>query len=154
MKPTLQFKLTQHLTLTPQLQESIRLLQLSTVELGQEIERMVQENPLLELEDVSGGETAEYRSLPLDDQPEPLSSELPGIQDDAEAKLLSGGIDAEAKSGPMDEPDWFNDEGSPRNSRDDDEEREFPQQAAEPPNLREHLSRNSASARFRNETGG
>jgi RNA polymerase sigma-54 factor len=139
MKPTLQFKLTQHLTLTPQLQESIRLLQLSTVELGQEIERMVQENPLLELEDGSGGETAEYRSLPLDDQPEPLSSELPGIQDDAEAKLLSGGIDAEAKGGLTDESEWFNDEGSPRNSRDDDEEREFPQQAAEPPNLREHL---------------
>jgi len=39
MKPTLQFRLSQHLTLTPQLQQSIRLLQLSTVELNQEIEK-------------------------------------------------------------------------------------------------------------------
>ena len=48
MKQTLQLKLTQHLTLTPQLQQSIRLLQLSTLELNAEVERMLQENPLLE----------------------------------------------------------------------------------------------------------
>src|SRR3970040_1912549 len=54
MKPTLQFRLSQHLTLTPQLQQSIRLLQLSTVELNQEIERMLMENPILEREDIEG----------------------------------------------------------------------------------------------------
>ncbi len=48
MKQTLQLKLTQHLTLTPQLQQSIRLLQLSTLELNAEVERILQENPLLE----------------------------------------------------------------------------------------------------------
>jgi len=48
MKQTLQLRLTQHLTLTPQLQQSIRLLQLSTVELNQEIERLLTENPILE----------------------------------------------------------------------------------------------------------
>ena len=48
MKPTLQFRLSQHLTLTPQLQQAIRLLQLSTVELNQEIERLLAENPVLE----------------------------------------------------------------------------------------------------------
>ena len=51
MKPTLQFRLSQHLTLTPQLQQSIRLLQLSTVELNQEIEQLLMENPILERED-------------------------------------------------------------------------------------------------------
>src|SRR3954447_25995064 len=51
MKQTLQLKLSQHLTLTPQLQQSIRLLQLSTVELNAEVERMLQENPLLEKAD-------------------------------------------------------------------------------------------------------
>src|SRR5918992_5981203 len=51
MKPSLQFRLSQHLTLTPQLQQSIRLLQLSTVELNQEIERLLMENPALERED-------------------------------------------------------------------------------------------------------
>ena len=51
MKPSLQFRLSQHLTLTPQLQQSIRLLQLSTVELNQEIERLLMENPALEREE-------------------------------------------------------------------------------------------------------
>src|SRR5258706_13607766 len=48
MKHSLQLKLSHHLTLTPQLQQSIRLLQLSTVELNQELERYRAENPLLE----------------------------------------------------------------------------------------------------------
>ena len=51
MKPALQLKLSHQLKLTPQLQQSIRLLQLSTIELSQEVERIVQENPLLELQD-------------------------------------------------------------------------------------------------------
>ncbi len=48
MRQTLQLRLSQHLALTPQLQQSIRLLQLSTLELNQEIEQALQENPLLE----------------------------------------------------------------------------------------------------------
>ncbi len=51
MKQTLQLKLSQHLALTPQLQQSIRLLQLSSLELNQEIEQALQDNPLLELEE-------------------------------------------------------------------------------------------------------
>ena len=48
MKPSLQLKLTQHLALTPQLQQSIRLLQLSTLELEHELESFLSANPLLE----------------------------------------------------------------------------------------------------------
>lgn len=51
MKPTLQFRLSQHLALTPQLQQSIRLLQLSTLELHQEVEQMLEQNPFLETDD-------------------------------------------------------------------------------------------------------
>jgi RNA polymerase sigma-54 factor len=51
VKPALQLRLSQHLTLTPQLQQSIRLLQLSTVELNQEIEQALAENPILEREE-------------------------------------------------------------------------------------------------------
>jgi len=58
VKQTLQLKLSQHLTLTPQLQQSIRLLQLSTLELNAEVERMLQENPLLEKEEQEGEEGA------------------------------------------------------------------------------------------------
>ncbi|WP_024973685.1 RNA polymerase factor sigma-54 [Ralstonia pickettii] len=50
MKQSLQLRLSQHLALTPQLQQSIRLLQLSTIELQQEVEQALTENPLLERE--------------------------------------------------------------------------------------------------------
>jgi RNA polymerase sigma-54 factor len=53
MKPSLQVRLSQHLALTPQLQQSIRLLQLSTLELHQEIEQMLDQNPFLETEEDS-----------------------------------------------------------------------------------------------------
>jgi RNA polymerase sigma-54 factor len=56
MKHSLQLRLSQHLTLTPQLQQSIRLLQLSTIELNQEIEKFLLDNPLLEREDGSPNE--------------------------------------------------------------------------------------------------
>ena len=51
MKPSLQVRLSQHLALTPQLQQSIRLLQLSTLELHQEVEQMLEQNPFLETEE-------------------------------------------------------------------------------------------------------
>jgi RNA polymerase sigma-54 factor len=51
MKPSLQLRLSQHLALTPQLQQSIRLLQLSTLELHQEVEQMLEQNPFLEAEE-------------------------------------------------------------------------------------------------------
>jgi RNA polymerase sigma-54 factor len=48
MRQGLQLRLSQHLALTPQLQQSIRLLQLSTLELNAEIDQALQDNPLLE----------------------------------------------------------------------------------------------------------
>jgi RNA polymerase sigma-54 factor len=48
MKQSLQLKLGQHLALTPQLQQAIKLLQLSTLDLQQAIEEALEENPLLE----------------------------------------------------------------------------------------------------------
>jgi RNA polymerase sigma-54 factor len=48
MKPSLQLRIGQHLALTPQLQQSLKLLQMSTLELSQEIEQFLVENPLLE----------------------------------------------------------------------------------------------------------
>jgi RNA polymerase sigma-54 factor len=49
MKQSLQLKLGQQLTMTPQLQQAIRLLQLSTMDLQQEIQQALDTNPLLEL---------------------------------------------------------------------------------------------------------
>ncbi len=49
MKQGLSLRVSQHLALTPQLQQSIRLLQLSTLELSQEVEQMLGDNPFLEV---------------------------------------------------------------------------------------------------------
>ena len=51
MKASLQLKMNQQLAMTPQLQQAIRLLQLSTLDLQQEIQQALDDNPLLELED-------------------------------------------------------------------------------------------------------
>jgi RNA polymerase sigma-54 factor len=64
MKPSLQLRLSAHLALTPQLQQSIRLLQLSTLELQQEVEQMLEQNPFLDVEE---------DSIP---SPEPLAERL------------------------------------------------------------------------------
>ncbi len=138
MKPTLQFKLSQHLTLTPQLQQSIRLLQLSTLELSQEIERIVQENPLLELDDAAGGDGLDYRNAASDGLVTPMS-DLVDIPDESSTGVLSLDCDSDIKNAPG-ELDWFSDESVFRQARDDDDERDFPQQAAEPPSLREYLN--------------
>ncbi|MGL4858909.1 MAG: RNA polymerase factor sigma-54, partial [Enterobacteriaceae bacterium] len=72
MKQGLQLRLSQQLTMTPQLQQAIRLLQLSTVELQQEIQQALESNPLLEQLDN------------LDEIPSPVSSSNEQ-QDSAEA---------------------------------------------------------------------
>jgi len=77
MKQGLSLRVSQHLALTPQLQQSIRLLQLSTLELTQEIEQMLDENPFLE-KDHEAAEREEY-GLAQEDTPvqtDTLASEL------------------------------------------------------------------------------
>lgn len=59
MKPSLQLKFSQQLTMTPQLQQAIRLLQLSTLDLQQEIQEALDNNPLLELEEQLSGSNQE-----------------------------------------------------------------------------------------------
>jgi len=51
MKHSLQLRIGQHLTMTPQLQQAIRLLQLSTLELQTEIQEALESNPMLEMEE-------------------------------------------------------------------------------------------------------
>ncbi|PIE40641.1 MAG: RNA polymerase factor sigma-54 [Gammaproteobacteria bacterium] len=57
MKPTLQLKIGQHLTMTPQLQQAIRLLQLSSLDLQSEVQEALESNPLLETDDSPETET-------------------------------------------------------------------------------------------------
>ena len=55
MRQSLQLRLGQQLTMTPQLQQAIRLLQLSTLDLQQEIQEALDSNPLLEVEEAEYG---------------------------------------------------------------------------------------------------
>ena len=48
MKASLVLKMGQHLTMTPQLQQAIRLLQMSTLDLQEEIQEALDSNPMLE----------------------------------------------------------------------------------------------------------
>lgn len=59
MKQSLQLKMGQQLAMTPQLQQAIRMLQMSTLELQQEIQQALDENPLLEREEDEGEQAVE-----------------------------------------------------------------------------------------------
>jgi RNA polymerase sigma-54 factor len=124
MKPSLQFRLSQHLTLTPQLQQSIRLLQLSTIELNQEIERVLMENPVLEREDAH--EEHESAAAP----PPPGAGSAPEA---------SGTSPAEAPPDTPPDADWPVDVSFGGRSADDDEDGDRSFGTADTPTLREHL---------------
>ncbi len=73
LKPSLQLKLGQSLTMTPQLQQAIRLLQLPVLDLNAEIQEALEENIMLEMEDLpelpqtSAETTAEVETIKADD---------------------------------------------------------------------------------------
>jgi RNA polymerase sigma-54 factor len=126
MKPTLQLRISQQLTLTPQLQQAIRLLQLSTLDMHQEVARLLEENPMLEMADESAAS--------------PFSTE-------SRSTATTSGEETEQKHSDNDdrgaddygnEPaDWNLGGGTVRST--DDEDETYPEQAAEQASLRAHL---------------
>jgi RNA polymerase sigma-54 factor len=148
MKQTLQLKLSQHLTLTPQLQQSIRLLQLSTLELNAEVERMLQENPLLEKEneDEEGAPPESAVATPGPGAAEAADAPRAGEGDDDRAEEPIDTADATESGVPAAEAD-FTDDGGGGGSGDgdwgsapagDDDDEFYPQQVASS-TLRDHL---------------
>ena len=133
MKQTLQLKVSQQLRLTPQLQQSIRLLQLSTVELNQEIERMVQENPLLELGEEWGVPPAVVSS----DNPETASESADSDAISAEAESTE--VKAEREEDFELDPEWQQDNVASYGVPEDDD-LDGPQIPDKPLSLREHLN--------------
>jgi RNA polymerase sigma-54 factor len=132
MKPSLQLKLSQHLALTPQLQQSIKLLQLSTLELNQEIEKILLENPMLERDEPEGdmGSSRVEPPGPL----APAGSE--NTQDSAptrENESSERDYDDGGEAG-----EWLS-AGSGSGQRDDDDETDFQEFQAAVPSLRDHL---------------
>ncbi len=84
MKPSLQLKLGQQLAMTPQLQQAIRLLQLSTLDLQQEIQEALDSNPLLDVEE-AGDELPSTDAALNNNEEKETSAELEiEIQDSSE----------------------------------------------------------------------
>ncbi len=140
MKQTLQLRTSQHLALTPQLQQSIRLLQLSTLELHQELEQILADNPMLErLDD------------PLDHSVRLLGDgaigadgiRQQGASEDANAAPLASDANIPAESGdaqesPGGDAEWSFDDVA-RTTKTPDDEDARPQLGAQQWTLREHL---------------
>lgn len=152
MKQGLQLKVSQNLALTPQLQQSIRLLQLSTLELNQELEIILQENPLLEL--VEGDDDSEeYTATDAtkvevkNDKPDdPQTNHDAEIDASANAETSTDTpiSDDDFKQNDFDEDyqeygsasNW--DEGSKQND-DDDDHSQFSRQESTIESLHDHL---------------
>ena len=116
MKQGLQLRLHQQLALTPQLQQSIRLLQLSTLELNQEISQMLEDNPMLERAE------------------EPPERELA-----SEAPVAETPTEVPERDEVYEEMAWGERRVAPSQSNEDDEDRAFQQVDPASQGLRQHL---------------
>lgn len=82
MKSSLQLKFGQHLSMTPQLQQAIRLLQLSTLDLQQEIQEALDSNPLLEIDEDFGESSGELdKNSDNAESQENAQQDMAGIQE-------------------------------------------------------------------------
>ncbi|MDR1853447.1 MAG: RNA polymerase factor sigma-54 [Azoarcus sp.] len=138
MKPTLQLKLSQHLTLTPQLQQSIKLLQLSTLELNQEIDRFLLENPMLEREETSSG-SGEFVAPPSASGPAGESGGEAAHDEREAANTQDAGDASENGYEEGETVDWSSVGSAPSNRKDDDDEVDFQEVQAASTSLRDHL---------------
>lgn len=114
MKPSLQVRLSQHLALTPQLQQSIRLLQLSTLELHQEIEQMLEQNPFLEVEGDQAPMEFGLERVSAPEKPADSVVDRPAERDDGGGEVGGdgggddmAGVDS-AEFGVTEREDWDN----------------------------------------------
>ena len=143
MKPTLQLQIGQHLTMTPQLQQAIRLLQLSTLELQAEIQEALDSNPMLEMAD-SDGEPAEK----VDDSPidyaaaeEALAASGAEVPDEAPLDInTSESIPDELPVDSVWEDVFSSGSSSASGSGGDDDDTPFEARNAAPETLAQHLA--------------
>jgi RNA polymerase sigma-54 factor len=161
MKQGLSLRVSQHLALTPQLQQSIRLLQLSTLEMAQEVEQMLDENPFLERD----AEQAEREAFGLEQTDAPVSLGDQVAERSTDFSTPADTADAPEESTPVDEswegdgsvdmrPDdseWGGD-APPRNgARDDDETASAAELASEHITLHAHLHEQALGLRLNDD---
>jgi len=125
MKASLQLRQSQQLMLTPQLQQSIRLLQLSTQDMQQEVARMLDENPMLELADEVAFNSGEMHGSGTSSSAENDSTEQSHSDDDRQR---------DEDSAPAEAVEW-----NTATRGVDDENETYPEQAALQASMREYL---------------
>src|SRR5262245_59339807 len=126
MKPSLQLKLGQQLTMTPQLQQAIRLLQLPALELQAHIREALETNVMLESLDEAGEATGTFENAPSETPAPEHEAETPAAEREPEVEI-SDDAWAEQSTGPSERP-W---------SGDDDRAQELSDQRGQ--TLQEHL---------------
>jgi len=143
MKQSLQLRLGQQLTMTPQLQQAIRLLQLSTLELRTEIQQAIESNMMLEMsEDGGGGEGGAEADWGTESGAERSTAEQKKITEDRSNN--ESDVDLQQSDMPDDLPvdsaweDVF-DSGPTYSRQQDLEGREFEHQDESSESLHEHL---------------
>ena len=170
MKQGLSLRVSQHLALTPQLQQSIRLLQLSTLELSQEVDQMLDDNPFLErpMDDAPredfGLPQADARVHEDDRQTESVTNSIAeysgdsgaGAQNDDEATPLAA-QDAQSWDGDgtvemsPDDNEWGGDAKAHGNNLDGEGEIDATELARHQESLQTHLHRQALSLRLSQE---
>jgi RNA polymerase sigma-54 factor len=136
MKQSLQLRTSQHLALTPQLQQSIRLLQLSTLELHQELEQILSDNPLLErLDDPLDRSVRLLADGAINSGQGQEAAPASGGEEAAAAPAEAEAFEAGGEEGGAPEGEW-GEAGSGRGGEDEDGR---PQLEASGITLREHL---------------
>ena len=171
MKQGLSLRVSQHLALTPQLQQSIRLLQLSTLELSQEIEQMLDDNPFLErlAEEAPREEFGvEQADAPVpreerEDGGDHASATGSGATDAGASTTTAAESEGPAADGPEPEHDWDGDgsadlapddsewggDAPARNSgADGDERADATELARSQESLQDHLHRQALALRL------
>ncbi len=145
MKQSMQLRLGQQLTMTPQLQQAIRLLQLSAMELSQEVQQALESNMMLELEDDSDGGGAGFEGEPRVKEAASVTSETTA-EGSAEPEPVPDFADAMGATIPEDLPvdtaweDIYDGASfGTAGSRGDGEGFEYDNQTAPAEGLRDHL---------------
>ncbi|MFN7444860.1 MAG: RNA polymerase factor sigma-54, partial [Curvibacter sp.] len=158
MKQGLSLRVSQHLALTPQLQQSIRLLQLSTLELSQEVEQLLDENPFLERADDSVEREAyglEHADTPVSpheaDHDHGSSATATDSSDEPPASVdlaRDGDWDGDgAVDFTPDDSEWGGDAPARHSTRDDDEV-DATELARSQESLQDHLKRQAHTLRL------
>lgn len=129
LKPSLQLKLGQQLTMTPQLQQAIRLLQMPAIELQAHLNELLESNVMLEAVDEGDGPS-------LDELPDGMAEAASGSGDPADA---ADGRDGDAPEVEILEDNWDDRSTGSGDSSFDDDDRQREIADVEGRTLREHL---------------